>query len=445
MWASQSRMPLAAVSSIPSQSRQSNLFAALETVKIQQSHKHPTLVTVIVDGYKSHLEATSPPIQYPEHHWQLPNSESQKDEKSLIRLHTLDIYFWTIEDAYSFVDIVRNLVQLGQLEVLDTPKAHEEAMSPVVQQLETIAILDPAYHNGQSKSSGSTATAFAPLNMPDQRAGIPKAESQDDYKPLAYNPAAPPAPEPIKHREKTPPPPDSETGTGLAAAAYHDHTLTSQQPSSLSNSTYGHSQHGYVGSPQQDHRGSSLPYVPPPPQSSANANPYSNALTLTSPPKSSGSSPAPHIKPSSISFSPPPKDPKAHLYGKDLGAPDSPATEILGNSYITGPPQPLQHLQPQYADYLETRHQSPKPEGGYSDYQYSQAPHHHKHHSHDNEYDVHNQAYRPTAEEAYSHKHKHRKHSESPSGQSSGRLEQKADKVEKGVSRFLKKLEKKVG
>lgn len=348
------------------------------------------------------------------------------------------------------MDIVRKIVQLGQLEVLDAPDAHEEAMSPVVQQLETIAIQDPAYHNGQTKSSEPSATAFAPPSIADQAAVVPKAESQDDYKPLAYNPAAPAAPEPIRHREKTPPPPDSETGTGLAAAAYHDHTLTSQHPGSLSNSPHRHSQssHGYVGSPQQDHRGSSLSYLPPPPappHSGANANPYSSALTLASPLQSSGSSPSSHIKPSSISFSPPPKDSKAHVYGKELGAPDSPATEILGNSYITGPPQPLQHLQPQYADYLETRHQSPKPEGGYSDYQYSQAPHHHKHHSHDNEYDVHNQAYRPTEEEARSHKHKHRKHSESPSGQSSGRLEQKADKVEKGVSRFLKKLEKKIG
>lgn len=426
------------------------MFAALATIKIRQSHKHPTLVTVIVDGYKSHLEATSPQVQYPEHHWQLPNPESQKDGKSLIRLHTLDIYFWTNEDAYSFVDIVRKLVQLGQLEVLDAPDAHEEAMSPVVQQLETVAIQDPAYHNGQTKSSGPSATAYAPPNIADQGAVVPNVESQDDYKPLAYNPAAPPAPEPIKHREKTPPPPDSETGTGLTAAAYHDLTLTSQHPGSLSHSPYSHSQssHVNVGSPQQDHRGSSLSYLPPPPappQSGANANPYSNAPTLTSPTQSSGSSPPSHIKPSSISINPPPKDSKPHLYGKELGAPDSPATEILGNSYITGPPQPLQHLQPQYADYLETRHQSPKPEGGYSDYQYTQAPHHHKHHSHDNEYDVHNQVYRPTEVEAHSHKNKHKKHSESPSGQSSGRLEQKADKVEKGVSRFLKKLEKKIG
>lgn len=323
-------------------------------------------------------------------------------------------------------------------------------MSPVVQQLETIAIQDPAYHNGQTKSSGPSVTTSPPLNIVDQGAVVPKAEPQDDYKPLAYNPAAPPAPEPIRHREKTPPPPDSETGTGLTAAAYHDHTLSSQHPGSLSNLPYSHSQspRGYLGSPQHDHRGSSLNYLPPapaPPQSGTNAKPYSNALTLASPPQSSGSSPASHIKPSSMSFNPPPKDQKAYFYGKELGAPASPATEILGNSYVTGPPQPLQHIQPQYPNYLETRHQSPKPEGGYSDYQYSQAPHHHKHHSHDNEYDVHNQAYRPTEEEAHSRKHKHRKHSQSPSGQSSGKLEQKADKVEKGVSRFLKKLEKKIG
>ncbi len=427
------------------------------TAKIQQSHKHPTLVTLTVDGCQGHGEDTSPPIQYPEHHWRLPNTDPRNEGKFLFRLHTLDIYFWTDEDAYSFVEIVGKQSRQEQLEILDAPDTHEQAMSPVVQQLETIAIQDPAYHNGQSRSSRPSILSFSPPPSIDRQAReIPKAEAKEDYKPLAYNPAAPPAPEPIRHREKTPPPPDSETGTGLTAAAYHDETQTaipliSKQSSSLSTSPFGNAQppHGYVSPPQQDHRVSGPSYLPPappvPPSSGGNASSYIGALTYSSPPQSSGNSPAPHPKLTTTSFSPPPQDSKAHLYGKDLGLPESPATEILGNSYIAGPPQPLQHLQPQYADYLETRHQPQKPEGGYSDYQYNQPQQYNKHHSHANEYDVHNQVYRPTDEEAQAHKHKHRKHSESQPGQSSGKLEQKADKVEKGVNRFFKKLEKRIG
>lgn len=453
-------------------------FSALDTTKIQQSHKHPTLVTVTVDGYQGHHGTASPPIKYPEHHWRLPNTDPRNEGKFLFRLHTLDIYFWTNEDANSFIDTVGKFLQQQQLEILDAPQppvTPEQVMSPVVQQLENVAIQDPAYHNGQTRSSGPVAPSFSPPAVASDRQAdaqnVPKVEDPGAYQPLAYNPAAPPAPEPIKHREKTPPPPESEAGTGLAAAAYHDQTKAAisssmQQQTSLSPS-YSHMQvpqgyvsshqeqgrknsyaspplsTGYVNSPPsvQEHRASSVSYFPPaPPPSGGNPlQPYANAVSFAPPPQSAGSSPLPQSKPIST------QDPNPYLYGKEYRPPDSPATEILGNSYVGGPPQPLQHLQPKYADYLETRRQSQKPEGGYSDYQYTQSPQHHQHqhHSHSNEYDVHNQVYKPTEEEA--HKHKHRKHSESHSGQSPGKLEQRADKVEKGVNRLFKKLEKKIG
>lgn len=374
------------------------------------------------------------------------------------------------------MDIVGKFLQQEQLEILDAPQppiAPEQSMSPVVQQLENVAIQDAAYHNGQTRSSGEVVSSFSPPPVASNRQAdtqkAPKAGNPGSYQPLAYNPAAPPAPEPIKHREKTPPPPESETGTGLAAAAYHDRaqvaSSATQRQTSLSPS-YSHMQvpQGYVSSRQdqgrkdsyaspplstgyvtpqpstQEPRSSSVSYFPPAPNpSGGNASqPYASAVSFAPPPQSAGNSPLPQSKPISTTYSLPPQDPNA--YPK---RPDSPATEILGNSYVGGPPQPLQHLQPKYADYLETRRQSQKPEGGYSDYQYTQSPHHHQHHSHSNEYDVHNQVYKPTEEEA--HSHKHRKHSESHPGQAPGKLEQKAEKVEKGVNRLFKKLEKKIG
>lgn len=439
-------------------------------------------MTVTVDGYQGSHGTTSPPIQYPEHHWRLPNTDPRNEGKFLFRLHTLDIYFWTNEDANSFIDIVGRFLQQQQLEILDAPQppvAPEQVMSPVVQQLENVAIQDPAYHNGQTRSSGAVVPSFSPPPVASDRQAntqkAPKVKDPSAYQPLAYNPAAPPAPEPIKHREKTPPPPESEAGTGLAAAAYHDRTQAaispaSQRQTSLSPS-YSHTQvpqgyvsphqeqvrrdsyasppltAGYVNSPPsgQGPRASSVSYFPPaPPPNGGNASqPYANATSSALTQKSAGNSPLPQSKPISTSFDLPPQDPSGYLYGQESKPPDSPATEILGNSYVGGPPQPLQHLQPKYADYLETRRQSQKPEGGYSDYQYTQSPQHHHHHSQSNEYDVHNQVYKPTEEEA--HKHKHRKHSESHPGQSPGRLEQKAEKVEKGVNRLFKKLEKKIG
>ena len=68
-------------------------------------------------------------------------------------------------------------------------------------------------HSPESLSASSNTNKSAPV--------------QADFAPMAYNPAAPPAPEPIAHREKTPPPPDAADGTGLAAAAAADCTVSS--------------------------------------------------------------------------------------------------------------------------------------------------------------------------------------------------------------------------
>ena len=485
MWANQSKMLLPAVSGFSRliDTTKANRLSALATTKIQQSHKHPSLVTVIVDGYQGHHGAASQPTKYSEHHWRLPNTDPRNEGKFLFRLHTLDIYFWTREDADSFITMVERLLEPQQIEIFDVPPApatHEQVMSPVVQQLESIAIQDTAYHNEHVRSSELATTSLPPPPAPRQpqveAQKVPKTEETGAYQPLAYNPAAPPAPEPIKHREKTPPPPESEAGTGLAAAAYHDQTQAAMSlghhHGSLSNSPYSYSlsSQGYASPPNQDplrktpstlplpptgyasppvplqdHRSSSVSYFPPAPPQSVEKMPssYSSLPPHSSPVQSSGSSPAAYSKLPSKSSSPPSQNPDIYPYGKELRRPDSPATEILGNSYVAGPPQPLQHLQPQYADYLETHHQSQKPEGGYSNYQYDQPKHHHKHHPHNDEYDVHSQVYRPTEEEAQ--KHKHRKHSENPLGQPSGKLEQKAEKVEKGVNRLFKKLEKRIG
>ena len=345
------------------------------------------------------------------------------------------------------------------LDVPPTPAAHEQVMSPVVQQLENIAIQDPAYHNGQTRNSRTGLASPSPLLSPSghpRATGdvVPKVENPAAFKPLAYNPAAPPAPEPIKHREKTPPPPEAEAGTGLAAAAYHDQT---QAASSFSPGE-GHPQlsQAYVGahndpsrtstyaspspsnryinsSPStQGHRMSSASSLPGPLSQGRgpSSSPYSNPQSFGAPPITPKIPPTLHSQQLTPAFSPPPQDPFSRMYAETEKPLDSPATQILGDSYVSGPPQPLQHLQPQYADYLASHSPPQPPVGGSSEQEYDQVQRHHAHHSHANDYDIHNQVYQPTEEEAPAVKH----HKVPVAG-----------KLDKGVNRFLKRLEKKIG
>ena len=323
-------------------------------------------------------------------------------------------------------------------------------MSPVVRQLETVAVQDPAYHLGRAQF---------PPDTPTTAEGVEKTRSADSstFQPLAYNPAAPAAPEPIRHREKTPPPVDAEAGTGLAAAAYNDE-MHSQNPLSRPSYARMSSTQAYVGSHAQSHPS---PYTSPAP----GLRPYHSPIPSTTgqrsssvsslqpaPAQSIGSSMDPQSpltvgSPSSQqlvpAFSPPPQDAGVPLYDKDGIPLNSPSGQIIGSSYVGGVHQPLQHVQPQYADYLgSTGHQSPGPVGGYSNYTYTQQ-HQQQQQGHDNEYDIHSQVYRPTEEEAK--KDKRHRPSDAGPGQQSGKFEQQASRVDKGVNRLFKKLEKKIG
>ena len=217
----------------------------LESVSIKQSHKHPNLCTITVDGFKADPRQSS---QNQDYHWRLPNTDPRNEGKYLFRLHTLDLYFWKAEDANSFISCVSNILQKSQIEILDVPAVQDpqqDTTSPVVQKLENVAIQDPAYQNGQTRGSRTSSVAEIPASIASTPQGkarreVPHVEDSAAFKPMAYNPAAPPAPEPIRHREKTPPPPDSEQGTGLAAAAQQDHVQAfSPMPSPLPHPTAG--------------------------------------------------------------------------------------------------------------------------------------------------------------------------------------------------------------
>jgi len=207
---------------------------ALDRVHLRHSCTFPTLCTLTVNALAPSPLASSPgPNAIDQREWLLPSGDTRDESKRLLPLHTLDVYFWTVDDANTFLDAVEQVLPREQVETDRQPQQQtvEPTVSSVVQNLENLAFTDPAYQNGQTRDSGSFSTSIAQNTAPAasaQRSSIGSHHSQKEldtsktYAPLPYNPSAPAAPEPIKHREKTPPPLDGVQGTGLSVAAAVD-------------------------------------------------------------------------------------------------------------------------------------------------------------------------------------------------------------------------------
>jgi hypothetical protein len=363
-------------------------------------------------------------------------------------------------------------------------------VSPVVQNLENVAISDPVYKQGQHDPVSETTHQPVQLPPPPPVAAnqsLPRTQAAStsptsatasaggrsstnpanatNYTPLAYNPAAPAAPEPIAHREDTPPPPDAADGTGLSAAAKHDHYAPQPHPQ-----TYGSPPIAQPGYGQ---------YAASPPPS---FGPHAASSPIPSfGPQAAASIPAsfgPHAAPShtplqtsprtsvSTSFGPPPTnassdssrhpsvaaqtyvphasgaDPNSHIFGQPpVQTPGTQFYQSLGDQ----PHKALQHVQPHYPDYLAAGQPPPPPAshgeappfGGYSQYNYNQSqpgP------TPGGAYDIHSQVYRPTEVE-----HKTHHHNKPSKSSNSDRKPSRIEKVEKGFGSFLKKVDKKLG
>ncbi|KAI9055143.1 hypothetical protein LZ554_000107 [Drepanopeziza brunnea f. sp. 'monogermtubi'] len=220
----------------------------LDAAHVQYSYKHSTLVTLTVQGV---TEQQNSPVDGQD--WHLPTFDLRNETKYMYKLHTLDIYFWMKEDAVMFMNGIRRVLPQHQVSVQDEPYApppHPQDMSPAVQQLENIAITDPSYQQGRTRDSRtSTVSSFPgpPISA------TPQAQEASNFAPMAYNPAAPAAPEVIRHREKTPPPEDGAVNPLMAAAA-------SDQGQTLG-APYG--QQGFSGPPQRQQSISGPPQQPP--------------------------------------------------------------------------------------------------------------------------------------------------------------------------------------
>ncbi|KAF2203143.1 hypothetical protein GQ43DRAFT_282542 [Delitschia confertaspora ATCC 74209] len=413
----------------------------LDSVRIEQSYKQPCLFTITVDAFRNQGGSATSSPQQDMSEWHLPALDPRNDSKYMYRLHTVDIYFWTADDATMFLDSLKRVTQPHQLQIItnpmQAPNEHKtDMLSPVIQKLEQAAISKP--YQGRSPSVSTTQSFPGPPTAPAPTVGSPEPTG---YAPLAYNPAAPAAPEPVAHREKTPPPPDAADGTGLATAAMNDHHAVQ----------YGNPlQSSFAPQPT-----AGQPYMPGPP-SRTNTQTFSGSptpgiqrtsttgsLSLPPPPPSTSVSP-PHGQPYGQSFAPPPSAPHMGQYDATpqpglqrhstmpmqyANYPGSP-----GHPPVQSPGLPSPGYPPQYQSV-----HSPglPPSGGYAQYQYNAnqgQP------SAENSYGLHQQLYRPTEQEATI------RHNEPPPApkEKHGNLEKRAEKIEKGVGRFLKRLDKKL-
>ncbi|EON98810.1 putative rna recognition motif-containing protein [Phaeoacremonium minimum UCRPA7] len=356
------------------------------------------MVTISVGAVDGHEE------------WHLPTYDPRNENKYHYKLHSLDIYFWTQQDALQFVNGIRRLLPPNQIDVLDEPgppPRHDAAVSAVVQKLENAAISDPTYASAGQTQNG--VPSFAPPPLSAVSGGSPSPQPQThNFAPIAYNPAAPAAPEAIRHREKTPPPEDGGLNP-LHATLVHDASTPFSpglpiHPSGL---------------------GPLSPGIPPPAFHSPPGAP-----SFPGPPIGS-----PGLPPSGYGSLGPGHPGLTRAATMPVHGMASPMTSPYGGQFPGSPGfAPLQqpHLTP--TPPISSPGMPPPPPGGYSQYSYAnQGPGL----AGGVDYSVHQQAYRPTeGETAVNYQ---------PKKEVRGKVEENAGRLERGVTGMLKKFEKKFG
>jgi hypothetical protein len=346
----------------------------------------------------------------------------------MYKLHTVDIYFWTKEDAQQFFNGIRRVLPQQQILVEDEPllpPSHEEEMSPIVQKLENVAITDPSYQGGRTRDSRTTSTKFTrpPISA------TPQSEEASNFAPMAYNPAAPAAPEVIRHREKTPPPEDGAANPLMAAA-------TSDQGQTFGIPYQGIGFSGPPGQlPQQGYISTQPASAPPapfsqPPSSTVPQSPFAHHFQNTfAPPPTLTTKDAPYAQPPPA-YQPQQQPQTLNQFANYPGSPSVSSDMNTSGPYSTGFSAPATES-------------TAAPPGGFAQYQYTKVS---NTQPLMNDYSIHQQVYRPTEVEAASHGHKHKSGKTPAAGKPPrGKLEDRADKLERGVGSLLKKLEKKIG
>ncbi|KAK7984299.1 SET domain-containing protein [Apiospora arundinis] len=436
----------------------------LDYAHLRYSHKQQCLVTITVGD--------SVPDQS---QWHLPTYDPNNQNKYHYKLHSLDIYFWTQNDALQFVNGIRRVLPGSHVEVLDEPapppqqqqrqqysSPHHDPVNPLVNKLENAVISEPPrYGAGTAGPIAAPAPVqgtarSTPSQQHQQGLGVPtfdpppisavhgssnSPESQGGFKPMAYNPAAPAAPEQIRHREKTPPPPEDDGLDPLHAAVARDH-----QPQSIPY-TPGFGAAGGPMSPAYS-IGAAGPMSPGfgPPQHAATAGPMSPGFPpyprfpshswLCAQRRRESRLPALTVRRTA---------PQRH-HARDVCRPAATPATVRPRLAGTSEPKSLWHRRvPRFA-----RLRAPAPACVLRTPLRRRAlpqaaclrPRRRRAGATD--YSIHSQVYRPTEQEAVNH-HKHDSGSYRPrSGEERSKLGQNADRLERGVTGMFKKLEKKL-
>lgn len=441
----------------------------LDHVHVTYSYRHHCMVSLVVG------DAPGPD------QWHLPTLDPRNEAKYHYPLHSLDVYFWTQHDALAFVDGVRRVLPPGQVDVQDEPapppaqqqqqqqQQPAQQVSAVVQQLENAAISESnTHHHLPGPPPG--APSFAPPPVADNRDPSPSTTTTSpaaSFAPMAYNPAAPAAPEHIRPREKTPPPEDddNDNSNGLLLGNHPLHARLAQDaatpfsPGLLS---------GMPSTPA-NMKSPLSPGVPPP---QFHAPP--GAPSFPGPPLGSPGLPPPqhqHMTHGGGGYggygggAPTPMTPSHPGLQRAATVPVTQHTAAVaalasptyGGSFSQQQQQPgtptpaytptVPTYHPQQVQLQQQQQQPrttppvasspgalpPPPPGGYSNYSYTTTQQQQQH----NEYAIHQVAYRPTEnEQAVQYV---------PKKEVRGRLEDRAGKLEKGVTGMLKRFEKKFG
>jgi hypothetical protein len=342
--------------------------------------------------------------------WHLPTYDPRNENKYHYKLHSLDIYFWRQQDALQFVNGVRRVLPPGQVEVQDEPGPPPQpaGMSQVVQNLEQVAISDPQYGTAKQASNQTSQPRDVDNTMAAggrASTGSSTANQPSSFVPMAYNPAAPAAPETIRHREKTPPP-DEDPLNPLAVAVAYDYQKQPFTPGYPPQAQFPpgiaspglHSSVGSPGVPPSQFGGPQHPGL-----QRASTMPVHGGLASPGLGSSYGSG-----FPGSQGVAPPPPPPPPL---------QQPQTQSQPTPPITSPGLP------------------PPPAGTHQHFQYGQGG---QPTADASNYSIHQQLYRPTEHEVSNPAF-------NPYQPKSGKLEENAGRLERGVTGMLKKFEKKFG